>query len=59
MTVDEIEQTAAQIFRELDAVEAKVRERLDWRGPNGSKMRYVVLERADAAKLIGYDDSKA
>ncbi len=53
---DQIARTTAKIFRELDAIEAKVRERLDWRGPNGSKSRYVVLERADAAKLIGYDD---
>lgn len=59
VTKEEIEQMAAQVFKELDAIEAKVRERLDWRGPNGNKSRYVVLERADAAKLIGYDDSKA
>lgn len=50
---------SAELRNETAEVRKKIVERLDWRGPNGSKSRYVVLDRADAAKLIGYDDSKA
>lgn len=40
----------------LRSAVAKVRAEMDWRGPNGRKSRYVVLEREEAAALIGYEE---
>jgi hypothetical protein len=40
------------------AAAAKVREQLDWRGPNGRKSRYVILDRELAAALVGHDDKE-
>lgn len=35
---------------------AKISTDLAWRGPNGSVLRYLVLERDDAAALLGPTD---
>jgi len=34
----------------------KIRADLDWRGPAGRKSAYVVLDRDQAAALIGYEE---
>jgi hypothetical protein len=38
---------------------AKISTDLAWRGPSGSQLRYVVLERDDAAALLDPTDERA